>query len=103
MRGLAALVLVLTAAEVLAVSPERRCQDRALFAYFAADARDRGVSLDRYLGRIERLVREHPEYGVPVSDLPAMLGLARIAYASRDSAPDDVRERVFRQCMDEHL
>lgn len=103
MRWLALVAPLLAAVEALAWSPERRCQDRSLFAYFAADARDRGVSLDRYLDRVGRLVREHPEFGVSESDLPTMLGLARIAYASRDSSPQQVRSRVYRQCMDDHF
>lgn len=81
MKCLAALVLFLAAAQ-------------------ASPGRPSGAART---ARIERLVAEHPEYGVPVSDLPAMLGLARIAYASRDSSPEAVRERVFRQCMNEPL
>lgn len=99
MRALLFSILLSIGLHVAAADDARICRDKAIYAYFAAQARDNGIPLETYLSRVERLVREHPEYGVPESDIPEMLTLARVVYSMRRFTPQEIMDRVLRNCL----
>lgn len=91
---LAACSWVAVAADV---APPKKCINHAMMAYFAAGARDRGITQESYLRDIRGLRGSHPELAMTDNDIEAIKVLVIRVWATKIS-PDRWMDKVLREC-----